>query len=503
MEANVTNTIAALPVRLSPEGLNKLAKHLQEAKRGMKMIPLPNMDLMPKDRTLARVRRQGGLACRPRPGREESMELKNRIQMIGTFRAKIGRGIGDGERSVWVPVLVFVAYLALPSPAASQVYYGTVYSGASVGVNLNMYGWGVTDVWYTDSYHMAQVSTTLRSPNGRTASLNSGWASNIARADVVITWDGTDLGTYFTTSVHNANCYVMGCIVNNAPSSASAGSPNLNCGTFTRGQTGSCSLGNLPAGASTSDWKFTSGSVTVTPPSNPGTSWSGIVVQSGEVPVKVTSGTNSPTLKRNLTVNARNWHTNPANAAQVANGTFVLLPVPPQPSGPDSGLGAFSESTSDTGANYTTIGSGPNKGYTYYASQPSISTLFQYEINPDLESSTSVFSTKQYGNCGFISWSNLFTQTKRHEYNSTTQSHHAFYKTSINSAAKNPGDFVEQQVAAPGANLLEFGDATRTGLNTRYNQIGVDSQVEPFGVNKSEAGTFLGNINYEPYASCP
>ena len=49
MEANALNTMAALPARLSPEGMAKLQAHLAEVKRGIKRIPLPNMDLMPKD----------------------------------------------------------------------------------------------------------------------------------------------------------------------------------------------------------------------------------------------------------------------------------------------------------------------------------------------------------------------------------------------------------------------------------------------------------------------
>lgn len=40
-----------------------------------------------------------------------------------------------------------------------------------------------------------------------------------------------------------------------------------------------------------------------------------------------------------------------------------------------------------------------------------------------------------------------------------------------------------------------------------YSQIITASQVQPYPVNYSETGTFLGNINgninYAPYASCP
>jgi len=42
------NTIGALPARLSREGMQRLYTHLQEAKRGMKIIPPTTEDLMPK-----------------------------------------------------------------------------------------------------------------------------------------------------------------------------------------------------------------------------------------------------------------------------------------------------------------------------------------------------------------------------------------------------------------------------------------------------------------------
>ncbi|MGH9512210.1 MAG: hypothetical protein ACRD2U_08740 [Terriglobales bacterium] len=204
-------------------------------------------------------------------------------------------------------------------------------------------------------------------------------------------------------------------------------------------------------------------------------------------------------------MNNRNWHTGQASATGVPNGTFYTLPLPTQPIPPDSGLGKFSEDTSNSSGPTSTVieDNGPNNGYAYFASQLSISTLFQYEINPDLQSSTSQFSTHQWGACGYISWSNLLTQTNRHEYNSSTQSHYAFYTTSINSSTNNPGDFFEQQIAIPGADLVQFANLTKSGLVARYNQVFADTSVEPYPVNDSETGTFLGNINYAPYATCP
>src|SRR5206468_7176517 len=99
---------------------------------------------------------------------------------------------------------------------------------------------------------------------------------------------------------------------------------------------------------------------------------------------------------KSVTVNNRNWHTNPASAAQVANGTFIILPVPPQSSREDPGLGAAAETTGNAAFSHTVLAAGPNNGYAYYPSIPTWSPLFfKYTINPDLENSGSTFSQKQ------------------------------------------------------------------------------------------------------------
>ena len=279
----------------------------------------------------------------------------------------------------------------------------------------------------------------------------------------------------------------------------------LSCtASVTRGGTATCTASGA-SGSTFSNWRFTDGSGNTVMGSGTSSTWSGVMVTSGTVSVTVTSSGGSATPTAQVTVTARNWQTSPASAAPVPNGTFYTLPVPQQPTGTDAGLGEFNENSSDPGTSNSTIigGNGPNTGYAYFATQLSISTLFQYEINPDLQSSTSQFSTHQWGACGFISWSNLLTQTNRHEFNSSTQSHYAFYTTSISSSANNPGAFFEQQVAPPGADLNAFANAARSGLNSRYAQIFAATSVEPFPVNDSETGTFLGNINYAPYATCP
>ncbi len=239
---------------------------------------------------------------------------------------------------------------------------------------------------------------------------------------------------------------------------------------------------------------------------------------SGTVSVTVTSSSATATPMASIAVNARNWHTNAASPAEVPNGTFFLLPVPPQATGSDAGLGESQVNFTNNSFSSTFISdNGPNNGYGYYASQPTITTTFPYEINPDLENINSTFYTHQCGNYnaqtqpnGFISGANLLTQTRRHEYNSTTQSHYAFYSSSL-SGANNPGDYVESRVAAPGTSQSSFDSTTGTTLNNPpgscsgtglYQKICQAAFVEPFPVNYDANGTFLGNINYAPYTAC-
>ena len=107
---------------------------------------------------------------------------------------------------------------------------------------------------------------------------------------------------------------------------------------------------------------------------------------------------------------------------------------------------------------------------------------------------------------GIISWVNLLTETKRHEYNSPVptpaQSHWAEYSISMNKSQNNPGDYVESQVALPNASG-GLNSNTIAGITSRLNQILADTSVEPFYVNQDDTGQLLGNINYGPnYTTC-
>jgi len=311
-----------------------------------------------------------------------------------------------------------------------------------------------------------------------------------------------------TSQIAHADCPIV--------TRGAGGSDNvstLSCSSsITRGNSATCSVTGAPSGATFSNWKFTDSSNNTVTSNNTNSSWSGTMVTGGTVSVTVASGSSSTPLSASITVTNRNWHTSPATPAEVANGTLIALPQPPQNTGNDSGLGYFQwHYVLNSGLQYSTINdNGPNQAYTYWPSNQIFSTFnFQYEINPDLENTGSTFYQAQCGNsnattnpAGFISGSNLLSQTNRHEWNSSTESHYAFYSNSLNSSSNNPGDFLEQQIAAPVSNLNNFATNSNSGITSRLSTVTSASQVEPSPVNSDAAGNSLGNINYAPYTSC-
>ena len=92
---------------------------------------------------------------------------------------------------------------ALPSYASAW------YSGASVASDGIVHGWGVTDVTTSYMYHVAYVSVTLTSPNGRQAHLDVRSAHNSVREDVYLPFDPNDLGQYELVSMHHAFCNLV------------------------------------------------------------------------------------------------------------------------------------------------------------------------------------------------------------------------------------------------------------------------------------------------------
>jgi hypothetical protein len=233
------------------------------------------------------------------------------------------------------------------------------------------------------------------------------------------------------------------------------------------------------------------------------------MVTSGTVSVTVTVAGQPLPRSASITVNPRSWTTSPATATQSTNGTLdkngvaVVLPLPPTPTGNDSGLGFYEARINRAGFNNNVVtGDAPNAGYIFY-NDALVFTIFdsRYELNPDLENSASTFSVKNCGQSGYISWANLLAQTKRHEYNSSTQSHHGEYVLAL--ASNNPGTYFESRVGAPGSDENAFNNATSAGLNSQLSNIVNAIAVEPFPVNVSETNQSLGNINYTPYGACP
>jgi hypothetical protein len=341
--------------------------------------------------------------------------------------------------------------------------------------------------WTADgTYLQISGSSTNSSVNGYGASVGTGGMN------------GTVSATYFGPA---ETCTFTG--------GGNSNVGTLSCPSVTRGSSTTCTVSNAPGGSTFNTWTFKDSNSNTVNGSGITSSWSGTMVTSGTVSVNVVTNSKSATVQTNVTVTNRNWHTAPATAAEVANGTFITLPVPPQNTGTDSGLGYSKWQITDNGTNSTTISDGgPNNGYYFYTANLTFSAFYyQYEINPDLENTGSTFYQAQCGNYnattnpnGFISGSNLLAQTNRHEWNSSTESHHAFYSNGLTS--NNPGDYVESRVAPPGTDIATFDTATRNGINADYTAIGSAFSVEPYPVNYSETGVPLGNINYSPYASC-
>ena len=298
-----------------------------------------------------------------------------------------------------------------------------------------------------------------------------------------------------------------GSIVRNPTATRTVFRASLACSNVTRGQSTTCSVSfvGVPTGsaAEAKNWEFTAGATKVERGATSSLTWTGTAVVEGTVSAEVyLDGASKGRISAALSVTGRNWATAPVIASKVSNGTFLLLPVPPQPTGGDSGLG-YSEAQLGHGEGMaaSVISSGPNAGYVFYQSSLQYNVhSYRYQINPDLENPNSAFSTHQCGNysassgVGFISHSNLLTHTNRHEWNSATQSHYAFYKSGL--ATNDPQKYLEGRIGLPGANLTEFNATTGEGLQAAYNQILAAFQVHPFPVNHNEVNQFWGDINY-------
>lgn len=125
-----------------------------------------------------------------------------------------------GQRSSMVlqrQVLGFAMAVLLTTPLPC---FGTsaTYSDASASGpgGRTVYGWGVTDVTNYTYFHTAYVSTTLRSPTGRTASSGTRSARNSIRADVSLDFSYEE-GDFTVSSTHSGYCLAMGWFIYNFP----------------------------------------------------------------------------------------------------------------------------------------------------------------------------------------------------------------------------------------------------------------------------------------------
>jgi len=385
---------------------------------------------------------------------------------------------------------VFLSPFAVAvSGTAKETFYLTYNTGGQ-------YDYSPSATWSSSSTSTATVNGTGVVSGVRVGSFNL--YASIYDFTEGVGWYCTDMYFYCPTS--------------NFSSGSGGSTVSLSCSpsSVVRGGTVTCTVSNAPSGTTYSAWQFTDGSKnTVSRGGNNNVrSWSGVMVTSGTVSVTI-SGDSSP-LTAAVSVTQRTWHTAPASPTSVPNGTFITLPVPPQNTGTDSGLGYSKWQATYSGVPSTTISdAGPNAGYYYYTSNFNFTQFYyQYEINPDLANTSSTFYTAQCGNYnassnpnGFISGANLLTQTDRHEWNSSTQSHYAFYSNGLNS--NNLGDYLEARVAPPGADISAFDAQTANGITSDLTAIKNAAAVEPYAVNYSELGVNLGNINYLPYTACP
>lgn len=300
--------------------------------------------------------------------------------------------------------------------------------------------------------------------------------------------------------------------------------PTLACSpaSLTRAQSSTCTV-TASGTATYSGWKFTDGTNTVTS-TNSASSWAGTIVTSGTVSVNVAvNGTAAVPLSSGLTATPRSGFAFSAvSTSKVPNNTYncpskgvINLPSPPFNGGK---LGEFCLNQQLFINPAQISDSGPNKGYWYVTSALNAGqsnggtpTQFVYVIGPDLDNSTSTFSRAQCGNYnaqtnpnGFISWTNLFNNTVRHE-SGTVQSHYQNYVVAQNLSTNNVGIAVEAATGFPGISSQTFTSNVFATASSKGSTISTAAEVEPCGspnVNLDATCTFNGAINFLPYVSC-
>jgi hypothetical protein len=140
---------------------------------------------------------------------------------------RLDEGIGT-ERQDLLMIFKFVLLraswiAALALCFALQAHAYAWYSGASVGSDGTIYGYGVTDGTPPPGMnHTAYITVTLTSPKNRQNSGGQQSNPSIVQENVQLSFDPSDLGNYVVNSISTVYCHSCCCnVVYNEPSQAS------------------------------------------------------------------------------------------------------------------------------------------------------------------------------------------------------------------------------------------------------------------------------------------
>jgi hypothetical protein len=290
--------------------------------------------------------------------------------------------------------------------------------------------------------------------------------------------------------------------------------------SVTRGSSTTCTVNNPPSGATFSNWQFKDSSNNTVSGSGTSTSWSGVVATSGTVSVKVTSGNRAPILTAPITVTARSGLAFTAAGASKRTNPYSAgacnISVPTSPAAGNAlGYSCLDQQFSQTP--YLIGDNGPNKGFRYVysasSSYNSVPTTFNFIIASYLDDSGSEFAQKQCGNynpntnTGFISYTQLKSNTYEHESGNTT-GHYATYKPTQDNSANNVGVALEAVVGPPGQSEADFNQQASNVALAKGNTIRSAAFPTPENFCNSDvkydpACVFRGYINWPVYVNCP
>ena len=277
-----------------------------------------------------------------------------------------------------------------------------------VGVNVGASA-QATGKWTWNTGYSYQKTT------GATWSSNSPTIATVNSSGSVTGMDDGDTSIYFgfndiyyqpnyCSMGSNYNCPYM-LMGGSGPVASRPGTPVVTCTPVIRGGTTICKAAG-PIGTAFGSWKFSvagfpdvlSAAGSTTTPQQGMATWVGPGLTSGNVFVQAkTPDGKVTTVSTVLVVTARNFHISPANPVEKPNGTNGLptMPIPPKVANvDDGGLGHFLGTVASPSFNVSIVNGGPNSGYFFYNTN-FLSTAAVYEINPDLENSSSDFFKHQ------------------------------------------------------------------------------------------------------------